>query len=599
MSAGLFSYSRNRRSDMPGGGMALKKLFLNSILSRLFISFLLIISPIVVIGILMFSWEKNEIKTEIESSAMSNVTFLQNNLEAEVQNIKLLQYNLMNDSSLNKLITEYSFIPNYDYYTLINDVQQRLLVMKNSNLYINDVVLYVPGMNHTISAVNGYLDFNKTEYDSLLKKCYDSKYPVLLDDSGIYAVMIYPTYAVFNKSPTYLVQVRLSKEEIEAFLSKFGKENSSDTALYDYTSGSWLFSPYGSLESKPDSRLGAIVGAQGSSFNTTAGIDGEKFYVISSYSRYLNSSFVQYVPMGDIFRIPDRYGYFLWLYAGLSVVIVLAYSVSTHRFVKYPIDRIIQSFRHLEKGDLTVRVQLKATNEFNYLFESFNKTVYRLNELIDRVYKQELLARKSELKQLQSQINPHFLYNNYFMLHRMIKDGDMPNAELLSSHLGKYFQFITRDAMEEVKLTQEAEHALSYARIQQMRFSERLRLEFGGIPEKYQDFMVPRLILQPILENSLEHGLKSKVRDGLMRVTFEDAGGSLRIRVEDNGGNLDDSEIEALKIRLTADASDAETTGMINVHKRIALRYGEGSGITVSRSGLGGLRVDIRIITGA
>lgn len=573
-----------------------KKLFSNSILSRLFISFLLVISPILVIGIFMFSWEKQEIKAEIEDSAISNISFLKTNLETEVQNIKLLQFNLMNDSSLKKLITEYGFLPNYDFYTLINDVQQRLLVMKNSSLYIDDVALYVPGISHTISAANGYLDLDQKEYGHLLDMNYQSKYPVLMDNSETYAVMIYPTYTVSGKAPIYLVEVKLSGAEIKAFLSKFSKANGSDTALYDFTSGSWLFGPNGKLEGTNDSRLGVIEASAGQSFNTVATIGGERYYVISSFSKYLNSSFVQYVPMGDIFRIPDRYGYFLWLYAALSVLIILAYSYSTYKFVKYPINRIIQSFRHLEEGDLTVRVQMKATNEFNYLFEGFNKMVSRLNELIDRVYKQELFARKSELKQLQSQINPHFLYNSYFMLHRMIKDGDSANAEMLSSHLGRYFQFITRNALEEVTLAQEAEHAHSYARIQQMRFAERLSVEFGEIPDKYRNFLVPRMILQPILENSLEHGLKSTVKNGLARIAFEDMDYGLNIIVEDSGGNLFEEDIARLQQCLAAEGNSAETTGLINVHKRIALNFGAGSGISVSRSSLGGLKVELKII---
>jgi two-component system sensor histidine kinase YesM len=573
----------------------LKKLFSNSILSRLFISFLLVISPILVIGIFMFSWEKQEIKSEIENSAISNVSFLKTNLETEVQNIKLLQFNLMNDSSLKKLITEYSFLPNYEYYTLINDVQQRLLVMKNSNLYIEDVILYVPGIDHTISAASGYLDFVQREYEHLLNINYQSKYPMLVDEANIYAVMIYPTYTMAGKPPLYLVEVKLSQDEIRASLSKFSENNSSDTALYDYTSGRWLFSHHGSLEGKPDSELGIIAASAGKSFNSVATIGGERYYVISSFSKYLNSSFVQYVPIGEIFRIPDRYGYFLWLYAALSVIIILAYSYSTYKFVKYPINKIIRSFRHLEEGDLSVRVQMKAANEFNYLFESFNKMVSRLNELIDRVYKQELFARKSELKQLQSQINPHFLYNSYFMLHRMIKDGDSSNAEMLSSYLGRYFQFITRNALEEVTLTQEAEHARSYALIQQMRFAGRLTVEFGDIPEKYKDILVPRMILQPILENSLEHGLKSTVKNGIARIIFEDAGGGLNIIVEDSGGDLPDAEIAHMQKCLSSAGNDVETTGMINVHRRIALNFGAGSGISVSRSGLGGLRVEITI----
>lgn len=575
----------------------LKKINLNSILSRLFISFLLVITPIIAVGIIMFSWEKQTIKSEIEKSALENVSFLQNNLENDVENIKLLQYNLVNDLSLKKLITEYSFVPKYDYYTMITDVQQRLQVMKNSNAYIQDIILYVPGMGHTISAENGYLDFDEKEYNRLLKMYLNSRFPLIFDSSGVYADMFYPLRSGESKTPLYLVEVVLSQDKIKAFLGKFSKYNESDTALYDYTAKNWLFRTQSRLENIYGAKLSLISGFAGKSQYTIARINKKKYYIISTFSKYLNVSFVQYVPLEDIFKVPDRYGYFLWLYAVLSVVIMFAYSFSTYKFVKYPVNIILKSFRRVEEGDLTTRVQMKAANEFNDLFEGFNKMVFRLNELIERVYKQELYVKKSEIKQLQSQINPHFLYNSYFMLHRMIKDNDI-NAEALSSYLGKYFQYITRNASDEVTLQREKEHAFSYARIQQMRFFERLTVEFGEIPEKHLDLMVPRMILQPILENSLEHGLISTLKNGLVRVGFEDIVTGLRITVEDSGGNLQDSDIEVLRRKLSAADDSAETTGIINVHRRLELRYGDGSGITVSRSVLGGLKVEIGIVLG-
>lgn len=573
----------------------MKKLKLNSILSRLFLSFLLVMVPIMIAGIVMFSWEKQTIKKEIENSASANVSFLKNNLEKEVQNIKLLQYNLANDASVKKLISQYDVVPNYDYYTLVTDVKQRLQVMKNSSIYIDDVLLYVPGMQHTISADKGYLDFNEPEYNLLLEKHLNLKYSIMFDQSEIYDTMIYPIYPGRNKAPLYLTKVVLSQDKIKDFLRKFNNYNESDTALYDYASHSWLFSLRSNMEKQKEAQLTSISNVEGKNHDEVAVINKKKYYVTSRFSEDLNISFVQYVPLEDIFRVPDKYGYFLWLYAALSIVILLVYSYSTYKFVKYPINNLMKAFQRVEEGDFTVRAELKAANEFNFLFERFNKMVSRLNNLIDKVYKQELYAKKSELKQLQSQINPHFLYNSFFMLHRMIIDRDMENSEALSSYLGKYFQYITRNASEEVFLAMEMEHAKSYAQIQQMRFEERLKVEFGDIPEKYRNFLVPRMILQPILENSLVHGLGSTLKNGLVRISFEDTCTGLLITIEDSSDTLQDYEIEVLQKKLLKTDDNTETTGIINVHRRLELKYGNGSGISVSRSELGGLKVDIKI----
>jgi len=540
-------------------------------------------------------WEKQTIQSQIKNSALDNVSFLQNNMENEIENIKLLQNNLSNDITLNELVTQYSNLPTYEYYTLITDVQQRLKVMKNSNNYIEDVIVYILGMGKTISAKDGYSNFDNTEYSRLFQIQLNAKYPLIIDSSEIYATSLYPFIVKKEEAPLYLVKVMLSESSIKNFLGKFSKYNASNTALYDCTSGDWIFNAQSSLGSVNDAKLDLIAKTSGKNQDFIASISGKKYYVLSTYSKYLNASFVQYVPLEDIFSVPDRYGNFLWIYAAISIIIMLLYSFSTYRFVKYPINTLLKSFRRLESGDMGARVQLKAANEFNDLFEGFNKMVFRLNELIDRVYRQELYAKKSELKQLQSQINPHFLYNSYFMLHRLIKHRDLENAELLSSYLGKYLQYITRNALEEVPLQNELVHARSYAQIQQMRFSRWLSVEFGEIPEKFREFMVPYLILQPILENSFEHGLKSTMKNGLIRIGFEDIGTGLLISIEDSGNDLQDSDIEILQRKLLITGDGMEITGIINVHKRIALKYGPGSGITVSRSALGGLRVEIRI----
>jgi two-component system, sensor histidine kinase YesM len=573
----------------------MKKIKLNSILSRLFISFILVMSPILIAGVIMFSWEKQAIKTQIENSSLDNVSFLQNNLENEIQNIELLQFNLERDVYLQKLIVQYNDAPKYEYYTLIADVQQRLQVMKNSNNYIQDVVVYIPSMRHTISVTNGYIDFDEIEYNRLLQIGSKVKYPLIINNSEMFTMTLFPFSSENNKTPTYLIEVVLAQDKIKSFLGKFSKYNGSDTALYDNTSENWIFSAQSNQNNQNDAKLNLITGAVRKNTETSAKINGKDCYVISIYSSYLNASFVQYVPMEDIFKIPDRYSNYLWFYIMLSFLIMLIYSYSTYKFVKYPINTLLKSFRQLEEGDLNSHVQLKAANEFNDLFEGFNKMVYRLNDLIDRVYRQELYAKKAELKQLQSQINPHFLYNSYFMLHRMIKDHDMENAESLSSYIGNYFKYITRNSSEEIELYKEVDHAYSYAQIQKMRFPERLSVEFSKVPEKYREYMVLRMILQPILENSFEHGLKTTVKNGLVRVNFEETGTGLLVVIEDNGNSLQDEDITALQSKLTSTDNGAETTGIINVHRRTILKYGVKSGIAVSRSSLGGLRAQMLI----
>ena len=114
-----------------------------------------------------------------------------------------------------------------------------------------------------------------------------------------------------------------------------------------------------------------------------------------------------------------------------------------------------------------------------------------------------------ELKQLQSQINPHFLYNSFFNIYRLAKDEDYENLTCFTQYLGSYYQYITRSASDEVSLLDEYNHAKTYCNIQQMRFHNRLELKMAPLPEAFAGYRVPRLIMQPIIENAFEHGLKT------------------------------------------------------------------------------------------
>ena len=220
------------------------------------------------------------------------------------------------------------------------------------------------------------------------------------------------------------------------------------------------------------------------------------------------------------------------------------------------------------------------------------------DRLIDQVYAQKILSQKAELKQLQSQINPHFLFNSLFILQRMVQNDEKENASRFAGYLGKYFRYVTRNAQDELPLEQEVEHARNYLEIQAVRFSN-TKMVFGELPERFKALTVPRLILQPILENAFEHGL-SQISDAPgVSVRFSDDPDGLRIDVEDNGSGGDDDALIMLNERLEL-ASDAgqESTGLINVARRINLKFGPPSRLSVSRGNMGGWQVTLFLAKG-
>ena len=120
---------------------------------------------------------------------------------------------------------------------------------------------------------------------------------------------------------------------------------------------------------------------------------------------------------------------------------------------------LMDAFNEMKKGNLNSRIHHSSKNEFSYIYEAFNDTEDKLNKLIDEVYVQKNLVQKAQMKQLQAQINPHFLYNSFFILSRRIKREDIEGAEKLSIHLSNYFKYLTRDGADYIMLYQEVVHA--------------------------------------------------------------------------------------------------------------------------------------------
>ncbi|MDG0808858.1 sensor histidine kinase [Cohnella rhizosphaerae] len=264
-----------------------------------------------------------------------------------------------------------------------------------------------------------------------------------------------------------------------------------------------------------------------------------------------------------------------------------------------PLVKLGFAFRRLEDGAFNFTIQHRKKDEFGYLYAAFNDMVGRLGNLIQDVYKAKIRFQQSELKRLQSQINPHFLFNNHFILSRLIKSQNYETAERFSRYIGEYLQFITRDAAEEMTLEREVAHALVYIELQTFSFASRVAVDIGPLPESARQLLVPRLILQPIIENAYKYTFERKIAGGRLSMRFEASAeeeGLVRILIEDSGDTLDDAAIEELNRRLAISPDDAaESTGLVNIHQRIRIRLGAPSGLRFGRSSLGGLLVELTL----
>ncbi len=567
----------------------------NSIFMRITVTFVIILLPLYVLGILIYNTAYNIVREEISDSMKSQVTFYMDGLEKEVQRILHLEYAMINDTNLDRLSAIPRAMSDIDKMIALKNLQNRLEAVRSSSMYISNLTVYLPSINRTLTD-RGVDELNMADYDTLAA-AYNPMREIhyLGDDPVILTTSPYMDYG--TGKPMFMFKLELSRQAFTEALGQFNKYDGSGSFLVNTATQKNI----GAANIDPDVErqlLDGIAAGRPGTLTVQSGDHTVRSMYFTTTSEELGMTLALYVPESVVLGSLYRYGIWFWVFTLAAAAVIFAFSMSMYRFIHKPLIQLVAAFEKVEEGDLQIAIEHHHKDEFRYLYRRFNAMVENLGTLIKQVYTMKILTQKAELKQLQSQINPHFLYNSFFILHRRIKGGEYDNASVFSQQLGNYFRFITRSAEDEVEMASETEHARIYADIQRMRFQSRIAVEFMELPETLRGVMVPRLILQPIIENAFEHGLENKVSGGLLRIAFASEEGAAVIVVEDNGENLGDAELERLAAVLETEDGQAESTGVINIHRRLRLRFGVRSGVRVSRSPLGGLRVEIRIEEG-
>lgn len=505
-----------------------------------------------------------------------------------------MQRELLYDKDINRLGVVPGYYATHQKTLAMLRVMDRMAMLKNSSPLIRQASFMAPSIGRTITA-DGVDSLSSALFSRCNELCINQTQALIEMDGSFCIMMAYPTYNYYLKDngASYLLCLELDVEAISSFLS--AHVTMENGALF-------LFSD--------DGKLVASVNPQGIPHDAdeifTRSLSQINFDMTSSGQHYLVSGAVNTTstktlrlimlqPHSQAFSVLQEQSSFFIILITLIIIANLAFVLYLWHVIHKPLAKLSEAFLQVEQGDFSLRIHHNRHDDFADIYQRFNKMNSRLGELIEQVYMQTIRTQRAELKQLQSQINPHFLYNNLFMIRSLAQLDDTETIEVLSAELGAYFRYMTRLGKQEVSLLDEVTHAHNYALIQDMRFSSRIRLDFPELPEELHGVTVPRLILQPLIENAYEHGLHDTASSGLLQVSYVTRGNDVLIIVEDNGAQLTDEAIAAMTASLSAPEEVQETTGLINIHRRLQLRFSPEYGLAFHRSTLGGLKVIMRI----
>lgn len=309
--------------------------------------------------------------------------------------------------------------------------------------------------------------------------------------------------------------------------------------------------------------------------------DGTTMFAYSATSDVTDWRIISLVPeeevLGELRTVQQRI--LVQTLLGIGVMLLLLFLI---------IVRISRSIRKLEavmklagQGEFEQRIKVESKDEIGNLAEMFNEMLERINNLINEVYKQKIYHSEMELQMLQAQINPHFLYNALESISMLAVINDDEQVAEMASNLGHIMRYGISNYNVEVSLYEEIFNLKKYISFQEMRFKSIYTISVDINPDLYEIKMI-KMIIQPILENAIYHGMKETVKDGRIIISAKRRDKNvLELSVSDNGVGMTEAEVQDLNEYIQGNNQKYKSIGLRNVNRRIKLQYGDNYGLKV------------------
>ncbi|WP_295741040.1 sensor histidine kinase [uncultured Oscillibacter sp.] len=279
--------------------------------------------------------------------------------------------------------------------------------------------------------------------------------------------------------------------------------------------------------------------------------------------------------------------------SAVSILLLVRYSVRLSRSVTQPVVDLCRRAEDVIGGDLTVREPVRSeTYEIRTLSKGMEQMIARINTQIQEITQKQTSLRKTELALLQAQINPHFLYNTMDTIIWLI-EADRPQAAVeMVSNLANFFRRSLSQGEDVITLGEEERHVRSYLQIQQARYQDILDYSIN-IESALQKIRIPKLTLQPLVENALYHGIKLKRGKGCISIASRVEGTDVLIQITDDGAGMSENRLSELNQAMGT--GKRVGFGLVTVHERLRLLFGAPYGLTLESRQGAGTTVTVRI----
>ncbi|WP_246132304.1 cache domain-containing sensor histidine kinase [Paenibacillus hemerocallicola] len=326
----------------------------------------------------------------------------------------------------------------------------------------------------------------------------------------------------------------------------------------------------------------------------------EDMFTVQVNSKYYKWSLLLMQPRKEVYAKSEQMQLYTYVIIGISVLLALWISWAVYSGIASPVQKLMQGMKRAGSGNFNVKLENDRQDEFGYLTQSFNQMILDQKQLIEHGYEQQLRLAVTELKFLQTQINPHFLYNTLDSIYWAAKNYEADEISEMVLNLSRFFRLSLNKGTDTFTVEETVAHLHYYVRVQQLRFLDKFSVAYD-IQEESKTIPIMKLLLQPLVENAILHGLEQRDRGGelIVRARLED--GFVHMTVTDNGVGMPQDRLRYISgelervfapdkpgLSLPPWENAKDLYGLRNVASRVRMVYGKRSRMEIdSREGEG------------
>lgn len=561
--------------------------FSQHIQTRLTGYFLLILLPLVVVSLFAIEKSRDILYEQAVERTETALSSAMNHFDLALQNVEEISTLIAGDPSINELLNKNSTQLSPQSIVDFSEVLEQLSKLVSVNRFVSQIAVYHHASNMLISTNSGGRKLTGEPQQEWMVEAARN------NGTGFSYVMAdYPVVG----GHTFGSMTNTDSISLIRAMDLYNSERQSNLLMVSFQKAK-LLNIIKTLLPSVNSRI-SLVNEKGEVIvETGSTLEDEvtgRDLVVTTASDYSSWQLTLVQPRSELYKETDQLRLFTYAIIALSILLAIIISWVVYSGIAAPVLKLSRGMKRLSSGELNVNVDTKRRDEFGFLIQSFNKMAAVQKHLIEDHYEQQLRLKTTELKFLQSQINPHFLYNTLDSIYWMAKNYDADEISEMVMNLSKFFRLSLNKGRQVFTIEESVIHLHYYVRIQQIRFLDSFTVAYR-ISEDSRRVPILKLLLQPLVENAILHGMEGRSEGGSLIISsWIEQGSIVKISVEDNGPGIAEERLIYIREELAkmgarsvqALSQDEEHVkdlfGLRNVLSRMKLYYGRDADIDVN-----------------